>query len=448
MDVSLERTSATNATLKIALSKEDYQPKVDKTIKEHSKKASIKGFRPGKVPAAIIQKMYGKSIVIDEVNQMVSNGINDYIRENKLQVVGDPTINAEKAATANWDKPENFEFDYELGLASDFEVDLATLPAVTSYTILAGQKELDETIDNLRNQFTEQTSVEVSQADDMIYGEIKEMNGDFTTKTALPFKQIKEEAQAKFIGISKGNSIVFDIRDTFNDDKAVQLLTGLKEEEAANLSGEFELVVEDISRKTPAELNQTFFDKVLGVGKTDNEEDFKTQVLDIVQGNYGREATNLLRRDTEIALLDNIKIDLPDEFLKKWLFTANEGKFTMEQIEADYEAFTKSMKFSLIKNKIAEQADVKVNFDEVLAQTETMVRSQFGMYGNEMGDSMNETITRIASNYLNDEKGDNYRKVFNEVFDDKLYDYIKTQIPTIAKDIDVEQFKEIVKGLE
>ena len=447
MEVLLEKSSATNATLKVSLSKEDYQPKVDKALKDYSKKITLKGFRPGKVPPQVVKKMYGKNILIDEVNQTVATGINDYIRENKLQVVGDPSIDREKAAQIDWDNADSFDFDYELGLASDFEVNWTALPPVTSYTILAGGKELDETIENLKERFTEQTNVEVSEAGDMIFGEIKEVNGAFSTKSAIPFKQLKEEAQAKFIGLTKESTVLFNIREDFTDEKALELLTSLKGEEAANLTSEFELKVDDISRNAPAEINQALFDKVLGMGKADNEEDFKTQLLEIVQGNYGREAAGLLRRDTEQALLDNIVIDLPNDFLKKWLFEANEGKFTMEQIETDYEAFTKSMKFSLIKNKIAESADIKVTYEEVLAQTEDMVRQQFGFYGNEMGDTMNDTIKRIASNYLDDEKGENYRKSANQVFDDKLYEYIKTQIQTTSKDIDVEQFKEIVKAL-
>ncbi len=261
MEVLLEQSSATNATLKVLLAKEDYQPKVEKAIKDYSKRVNLKGFRPGKVPTQIIQKMYGKNILIDEVNQTVANGINEYIRENKLQVVGDPVINREKAALTDWDNTKDFEFEYELGLASDFDVDLAALPAVSSYTILAGEKELNETIDNLKNQFSEQASVDVSEAGDMIYGEIKEVNGEFSTKTAIPFSQLKEEAQAKFIGLSKDSTVIFDIREDFTDPKAVELLTSLKGEEAENLTNEFELKVEDISRQSPAQMNQAFLIK-------------------------------------------------------------------------------------------------------------------------------------------------------------------------------------------
>ncbi len=445
MEVLLEKSTPTNATLTVKLAKEDYQPKVDKTLKDYSKRVNLKGFRPGKVPAQVIQRMYGKSIVIDEVNQLLSDTVSGYIRDNKLPVVGDPQIDREKTATIDWDKQSEFEFAYELGLASDFEVNLSTLPAVSNYTIEAGEKELNDTIENLRTQFAGQINPEVSEAGDMIYGELKQ--GDFSTKTAIPSRQIKEEAQAQFIGLSKESEISFDIRNTFVDDKAVAHLTGLKDEDAAALSGDFTFTVEDITRQAPAEINQEFFDKVLGAGKVDNEEAFRDQVAEIIKNNYAREADTLLRRDIDQALLDNISIDLPEEFLKKWLFTANEGKFTPEQIDADYPQFTKSLKLSLIKNKMAEQTDIKVESEEVIARAEDMVREQFGFYGNEMGEQMNETIRKIAMNYLTSEKENNYSKMFNLVFDDKVFATLKTQLPLEDKTIDVEQFQEIVKSL-
>lgn len=445
MEVLLEKSTPTNATLTVKLAKEDYQPKVDKTLKDYSKRVNLKGFRPGKVPAQVIQRMYGKSIVIDEVNQLLSDTVSGYIRDNKLPVVGDPQIDREKTATIDWDKQSEFEFAYELGLASDFEVNLSALPAVSNYTIEAGEKELNDTIENLRTQFAGQINPEVSEAGDMIYGELKQ--GEFSTKTAIPSRQIKEEAQAQFIGLSKGSEISFDIRNTFVDDKAVAHLTGLKDEDAAALAGDFTFTVEDVTRQAPAEINQEFFDKVLGASKVDNEEAFREQVAEIIKNNYAREADSLLRRDIDQALLDNISIDLPEEFLKKWLFTANEGKFTPEQIEADYPQFTKSLKLSLIKNKMAEQTDIKVESEEVIARAEDMVREQFGFYGNDMGEQMNDTIRKIAMNYLTSEKENNYSKMFNLVFDDKVFATLKTQLPLENKTIDVEQFQEIVKSL-
>ena len=450
MEVLLEKSSPTNALLKVKLVREDYQPKIDKTLKEYSKKVQLKGFRPGKVPAQVVQKMYGKSILVDEINSLLSSTVSEYIRDNKLPVVGDPLIDREKTAAINWDNTE-LEFEYQLGLASEFEVNLATLPAVSAYTITADEKELNETIENISNQsqFAQQTHPETSEAGDMLFGELTQESSAFSTKTAIPFEKIKEELQAKFVGLGKESTVSFDIQDTFNDESAAALLTGLKKEDAALLAGEFTFKVEDVTRSGKPEMNQAFFDRVLGAGKAETEEAFREQVLEIIQGNYAREAQTLLNRNLEQALLENIHIDLPKDFLITWLFEQNEGKFTMEQIETDFDQFAKSLKLSLIKNKIAQQSDIKVEYEDILARTEAMVREQFGMYASAMGDQMDETIKRIALNYLADkEKGrETYSEMFNLVFDDKVLALLKSEIPTEPKTIDVEEFKEIVKGL-
>jgi trigger factor len=311
MEVLLEKNSPTLASLKVTLTKEDYQPKVDKTIKDYSKKVNLKGFRPGKVPSHVIQRMYGKSILVDEVNNLLSTAVSNYIRENKLQVVGDPVPDREKAAEVNWDSPSQFEFSYDLGVATDFEVNLAELPAVKRYTINVDDNELTKTIDSLRERFAESLHPEVSELGDMIFGELKQESSEFTTRTAIPTKQVKEDSLSKFIGVKKDDVIVFDIQNTFNDEAAIAHVTGKKKEDTAALSGDYTLIVEDVTRSAPGELNQELFDKVLGAGQVENEEQFNEKVLEIIKGNYERETEALLRRDIENALLDSIAIEVP-----------------------------------------------------------------------------------------------------------------------------------------
>lgn len=442
MEVLLEKSSPTLASLKITLTKEDYQPKVDKTIKDYSKRVNLKGFRPGKVPSHVIQRMYGKSILVDEVNNILSTTVSNYIRENKLQVVGDPIPDRDKAAEVNWDTPSSFEFSYDLGIASDFEVNLSELPAVKRYSINVDDNELTKTLDSLRERFADSIHPEVSEAGDMIFGELKQ--DEFTTRTAIPTKQVKEEAAAKFIGVKKGDVITFDIKDTFTDESAIAHVTGKKKEDIGEVSGEYTLTVEDVTRSAPATLNQEFFDKVLGPGQVENEEQFNEKVLEIIKSNYERETEAMLRRDIELALLDSISIELPEEFLKNWLERTNEGKFTREQIDEQFADFAKSLKLSLIKNKIADQSEVKVEYPEILAFTREMVKGQFGIYGDD--ESMRETIDRVAQGYLADKERDNYTSVFNQVFDNKVLEVIRGQVSTDEQTVEVSEFEKLAKG--
>ncbi len=444
MEVLLEKNSPTLASLKVTLTKDDYQPKVDKSIKDYSKRVNLKGFRPGKVPSHVIQRMYGKSILVDEVNSLLSNAVSTYIRENKLQVVGDPIPNREKAEEANWDKPGDFEFSYDLGVATDFEVNLSEIPAVKRYTIETDENELTKTVDSLRERFADSIHPEVSELGDMIFGELKQESTEFTTRTAIPTKQVAEENQAKFIGLKKDDVVTFDIQNTFADQAAIAHVTGKKKEDIGELSGDYTLIVEDITRSAPAEVNQDFFDKVLGPGVADSEESFNEKVTEVIKGNYARETEALLRRDLETALLDSIQIELPGEFLKDWLERTNEGKFTREQIEEQFEDFQKSLKLSLIKNKIADSQGVKVEYPEILEFTKQMVRGQFGMYGDD--DSMADTIDRVAAGYLADKERDNYSQIFNQVFDNKIIDIVRGQVATDEKTIDVAEFEKLAKG--
>ncbi|MCE7065352.1 trigger factor [Dyadobacter sp. CY326] len=446
MEVVLEQNSPTLASLKVTLTKDDYQPKIDKTIKDYSKKVNLKGFRPGKVPSHVIQRMYGKSILVDEVNNLLSTAVSSYIRENKLQVVGDPVPNRDKAAEVNWDSPSELEFSYDLGVATDFDVNFSELPAVKRYTINVDDAELNKTIESLRERFAENIHPEVSEEGDMIFGELKQESSEFTTRTAIPTKQVNAESLSKFIGVKKGDEVVFDIQNTFSDEAAIAHVTGKKKEDIGTLSGDFTLVVEDVTRSASSELNQDLFDKVLGPGQVENEEQFNEKLLEIIKGNYERETEALLRRDIENALLDSIKIEVPGDFLKDWLERTNEGKFTREQIEEQFEDFQKSLKLSLIKNKIADRESVKVEYPEILEFTRNIVKGQFGIYGDD--DSMKETIDRVAQGYLADKERDNYTNVFNQVFDNKVMEIIRSQVSTDEQTIEVSEFEKLAKGEE
>ncbi len=448
MDIVLEKASDTDASLIITLRPDDYKAEVAKKLKQYGKQVSLKGFRPGHVPAAVVQKMHGKGILIDEVNNLLTKNLSAYIRENKLQVMGDPIPERTDADEIDWDAQEEFTFKYQLGLASDFEVDTAALGTVNRYIIAVGEAEVNETIDRLKTQFQEQQHPEEAAEGDLIYGELKQVEAPdladrFETKTALPLAKVAPEALGTFIGRKKDETVTFVMETAFPDLKDRALATGAKKETVENLTGEFSFTIEDITRNAPAELNQAFFDKVLGMGEAEDEATFRTKVQEIIGQNYAREADKLFRYDLEEALLNNTLISLPDAFLKNWLSGLNEGKLTAEQIDEQYPDFSKSSKLQLIKNRVAEKADLNVSSEEVLNAARQMIRDQFG-FASGMGNEMDETIDKIARNYLMDEKEDrkNYTTTFNRVFDDKVIEHIKAQVTVAEQTISADEFRE------
>lgn len=441
MNITLEKSSNVNAKLIVALVEEDYKSQVEKTLKDYRKRANIKGFRPGTVPMTVVQKMFGKSVLLEEINNLLGSSVQEYIKESKLNIVGDPMPVVEDQESIDWNTQKEFTFSYELGLAGDFTVDFDAIPAVTSYEIQATEKEIEETIDNLKKQFAEQIHADSVEDGDMIFGTFTQ--GEWSEKTAIPTKSIKDEAKATFVGAEKGATLTFDIDNVFVDEKSKGLATNKKGDDVAALTGEVSFTIEDITRQGVTELNQELFDKVLGAGKVSSEEEFRKEILSIIESNYVRESEYLLRIDAEKALLENISIELPEEFLKKWLVKVNEGKFTMEQIEADFEAVKRDVRWNFIKNEIADKFEVKVDYPEVVEKTKDMVRGQFGMYG--PGDAqMEEMIERIANGYLTDKsKKDNFMNMFNQVYADKVAAVIVEKVKVEKKAIDVEEFKTI-----
>ncbi|MHA8107436.1 trigger factor [Aquirufa sp. 5-AUSEE-100C1] len=446
MNISLNKASDLQGRLTVVVTEADYKEKVEAKLKDYRKKASIKGFRPGMVPATLIKKLYGQSALVDEINHELGHAVSDYIKENKLNLVGEPLPAVDEADSIDWEKDTEFTFHYDLGFHGEFSVDLAKMKAIQSYEIKADKKEIDETIENLKKQFGEQTHPESVEDRDLVFGTFTQ--GEWVEKSAIPMHAIQDKSKKIFIGAKKGDTLKFAIDKVFVDAKALALATGKKEEEVAELKGEVSYVVEDITRQVPAEMNVAFFDKVLGPGKATDEKSFRAEVETIVGENYAREAKYLLRIDAEKALLENVKIDLPEEFLRTWLIRINEGKFTPEQIDQDFDNVKRDIRWNLIKNEIAEKFDVKVDYPEVVEKAKDMVRQQFGGYLSSDQPGIEEMIEKIAMGYLSDKsKGDNFMNLYNQAFSDKVATVIVENIPNKVSKIDVEKFKAIAAAL-
>lgn len=446
MNISLNKASDLQGRLTVVVTEADYKEKVEAKLKDYRKKASIKGFRPGMVPATLIKKLYGQSALVEEINQELGHVVSDYIKENKLNLVGEPLPAVEETDTIDWEKDTEFTFHYDLGFHGDFTVDLAKMKAVQSYEIKADKKEIDETIENLKKQFGEQTHPETAEDRDLIFGTFTQ--GDWVEKSAIPMHAIQDKSKKIFIGAKKGDTLTFAIDKVFVDAKAMALATGKKEEDVSELKGDVSYVVEDITRQVPSELNVAFFDKVLGAGKATDEKSFRSEVEIIVGENYAREAKYLLRIDAEKAIMESVKIDLPEAFLRTWLIRINEGKFTPEQIDQDFDNVKRDIRWNLIKNEIAEKFDVKVEYPEVVEKAKDMVRQQFGGYLSSDQPGIDEMIDKIAMGYLSDKsKGDNFMNLYNQAFSDKVSNAIVENIPNKTTKIDVDKFKEIAAAL-
>lgn len=440
MEITLEKKDSTNATIKVNLTASDYQPKVVEKVKEYSKKAQLKGFRPGKVPTALIEKMYGKSILVDEINHLLTNSLNSYIKENNLPIIGDPLPDTQKTDGIEWENQKDFVFNYNIGLVPDFQYELSDKLNVTEYEIEVSEGVVNETLINLQKQFGKITNPETSAEGDTIYGELQEADG--TVKTvSLDLSKANKNQTAGFIGKSKGDTITFNIGNIFEDKAVLAHAMGISMEEARKKEGEATIVLINVNRSENAEVNQEFFDKIFGKDVVTTEADFFAKLKETIKENYVRESEYLLKRDIQEALVNTTSMELPNEFLKRWLLVSNQGKITQQQIDNEYEYYLKELKWTLIKNRLAKDNDIKIENEAILEKAKGLIRQQFG--GMDFGPEMEETFNNIADNYLKQEKGKNYLKLYDEVLLEKILALVKDKVNIAKKKISVEEFKNL-----
>ena len=442
METTFSKSSATDATLKIEIKAQDYQPELNKKIKEYCKTATVKGFRRGFVPEGYIRKLYGKSLMVDTVINQVSKGVNDYIKENNLRVVGDPLPN-EEAYSLDWDRDTDFTFEYKVGLASDFEVDFDKLPALENLSIEPGEEQINVAIEDIKARYGVDSEPEECEIGDILFGTLRQAETEFEKSSGIPTDKVLPDAQKLFVGLEKGSKVSFDIQKLFGSLRELGFATGKSDEDAGELSGTFEFEVNSITRKVPAELGQELYDKAFGPGKVNNEEEFKAEIVKVIKDNYNRESQYLLDFDVEKNLLDNVKIDLPEAFLKEWLSKVEDGKYTPDVIENEYEAFARGLRLDLIKNEIAKNNEIKVSYDDVLNEVKAEIANYFGGQGYQ---GMEDFIHQMAERQLKENKDGAYRRYFDKAFGRVVTNFAKEKMKIKDKSVKLEEFNEIAKA--
>ena len=447
MNITQEKIDDLNAVLTIKISQEDYQSKVEKAIKEQAKKAKLPGFRPGMVPATHIKKMYGKSILVDEINHLLSDSLNNYITDSKLEVLGQPLPKPDDEKQFNWDFTEDYEFNYELGLAPEFALDFSAADVVPQYVIHIDDETLQARIKNIRRSYGKMTNPDVSSAEDVLYSELKQLSpdgsvfeGGITNTTSVRIDQVTDgEVKSSLIGLKKGDVINFDINKAFNNDAAkIAVLLKIDEAEAADLKSNFSLTVKNVNRLEESDLNQEFYDKVFGPDVVHNEEEFVAKIKEEQEAMMAQDSDRKLQDELYQFVLQKINFELPDEFLKRWLRATNE-KLSDQELQDGYQDFAKNLKWTLIENKIIKDNNIEIKYEEVFQAAKQRLDAQFRMYSPQ---ALNEEqLGQYTVQFLQDKE--NANRIFEEVKALKVFDYLKTVVTLNKKEIDNTQFKKL-----
>ncbi|MFD2036723.1 trigger factor [Belliella marina] len=442
MEITLDKHSANQASVKIKLNEADYQPKVDAKVKEYARKANIKGFRPGKAPVAMVKKLYGTSVLVDEINSILSTSLNDYLKAQTFRILGDPLPVIEDADKIDWKNQKEFDFEYKIGFVEDVKISLDKNINATNYSVEVDKKTINDAVENIRSQYGKMTNPEESQEGDFLYGDIKAVDGDFEKTFSLPLSKVDGRSLKKFLGLKKGDIIEFDPSKAIKEDLAETV--GVEDSEVEKLSGKFTFVVQNINRTELAELNQEFFDKVFGPGQVESEEAFLEKVNSIMSENYNKEIKVYSDEKIKETLIANTKIDLPEAFLKEWLFKANEGKVTQEQVDKEYPIYAKQLAWTIISNEIAQNNEIKAEHEDVIEKTKEMVREQFASSG--MGAQLEDSMDMFVDNYLQGNEGQNYMQMMTSVQNEKVLGYVKENIDLTEEVLSIEKFKELLEN--
>ena len=451
MEITLNKKNNTEGLIKIKVSEGDYQPHVEEKVKDYARKATIKGFRQGKVPTGVIKKMFGKSILVDEINHLLSHKLSDYIKDNNLKILGEPLPNHEKALDIDWDSQKEFEFEYQIGMVEDFSYDLSSKVKVKGYQIELDSKVIDETVADLKKRFGKVTYPELSEATDNLFGDLKQKDDNLPEGQSglkkehsfIAIEKIDKKEQKKFIGLKKEDEVEFEISKIFSDVSITAHLLGVSDDEAKGAKGPYIFKVNTISRTEPAEVNQELFDRVFGKDVVKTDEDFINKIKETVAENYSRETEHFLEHYIEDYFLDHTKINIPDDFLKNWLKTSSKGEVTDSVLDKEFSSYIRGLKWDLIKNKIADDNSIKVEADEVKNKAKDLIIAQFG--GPAFAEQLSDKLDSIADNYLANENGQHFMRLYNQLKNEKIIRYIREKITVEEKKVSVDEFKKIVE---
>jgi len=447
MNITKENIDDLNAILKVKIEKPDYEDKVETVLKDYRKKATIKGFRPGMVPIGLIKKMYGRAVQIDEINKIVTENIQKYLADEKVEILGDPLPKADEQDKIDFETQQDFTFSFELGLTPSIDLKLSKKNKVNEYEIIIDEKMRKDYVNNYTRRYGELRKADQTEEKDVIKGKIEAVDnsgnvlpeGPAVEDTSLGIDIIKDKKIKKeFIGKKLNDSIDFDLKKAFPNDTEIAGILHKKKEEVAELGADYRFTIKEISRFYPAELGKELFDRIFGEGVVNSEEEFMKKIEGEIVINLKRESDFKLMMDIKNLAMEKTDFQLPEEFLKKWLHRVNE-KSTQEQIEKEFDSFRKDLKWQLIRNKIARDNEVKISEEELQKEAENITRYQFQQYG--LFYATAEQIANYAKETLKREE--DAKRIADKILEEKVILLMKDLVKLENKSVTIEEFNKL-----
>lgn len=441
MNITKEKIDDLNAVVKIDISQDDYQDKVSEILKDYRKKANIPGFRKGHVPMSLVKKQYGKPVMIDEVNKLIQDSLSKFLVEEKLDILGNPLPKAQDE-DFSWDA-DTFTFEFELGLAPEFDVNLKPKKAITSYKIVADKKMLDGQVTNIQERYGKMKAEDEVVENANVTGTFVNEENEINKKTTFKLNKIKGKTNAKkFLGAKVGDVIKLKTKSLFEEDHLLQNHLGVSNEVAEGLNVEVEFTVEEITTTEPAELNEELFDKIFGDGAVKDKKEFEAKLKEDAEKQFAQQSDQQLLNAVTESLIENTKFDLPTEFLQKWIAVAGEKQLTEAEATEEYNRSEKGLRYQLIEGKIAKDNNLQVTMDELKEFAKGFIKGQMAQFGNMNPEEkeLDDIAMRVLSNQ------DEVKRLSEQLMSQKLLDFFKENVKLKEKEVTFDEFvKEVYK---
>jgi len=439
MDIKQENIDDLNAVLTVKIAKDDYNENYEKSLKKYRKEIQLPGFRPGHVPTSVVKKKYGPSILAEEIDRLLNESLHKHITENSLNVLGNPLPKTDDNQDIDWQNPGDLEFNYEIGLAPEFELKLGGREKYDYHTVVVDDSLIDQQVDDFARRYGKLVSTDKSEDKDMIMAQFTELDEKgkpvedgfvHTSTIAIDFVEDKR-SKNKLIGLQAGDTVVVDPKKISKGDADMGAMLGMSKEQAEGYSNKVSVLVTEVKRMMPAEINQELFDKIYGPGQVTSEEDFRNKIKTELETVFLKDTEKIFKRDFTDKVLKKLDLELPNEFLKKWIMASNKDGLTQEQLEAEYDQYADSLRWQLVENKIIKDNDLKVENEEIIGYTKEVLGSQYAQYG--MMIPEDEELTKTAMSVLSNQE--EAKKIYDMLYDQKVVNFLKETVK--LKDIEV-----------
>ena len=440
MNITRNNIDALNAIVTVEVSKNDYTDKVQKVLTDYRKNATIPGFRKGAVPMSLIQKQYGKAVLFEEVNKLLQDNLNQYLVEEKLDILGNPLPKV--SDDFNWDA-EDYKFEFEIGLSPQFSVDLSAKNNLTQYKIIADDTMLNAQVARIQKQYGKIVSTDVVAEANDVSGVFTNEEKGINNRTTLDFETFADKKTAKaFIGKKVGDTVTLKTKGLFNDDHKLMDILNIGHDDVHGLDIEVTFTIDEVVASEPAELNQELFDKLFGADTVHSLEELKAKIKEDAEKQFVQQADQKFLNDVTEHLLASTKFDLPAEFLKKWIQNTGETPLTAEQAEEEYNKSENGLRYQLIEGKIMTENNLQITFEDLKEYTSGLIKKQMAQFGqmNPTDEEIQGIVARVMSNQ------EEVKRLSEQVMNEKMLTLFKEKAQAKTKEVTYDEFIKVMYG--